>query len=209
MALNSNTSWLYLGLILAAYILLFVGYFKYQNRNAKMGGKISKPKTYWLGFAMFIYFVLPVWLYISSTSELIRQLCLTMIYLAYGRMIIQGLVMFILKRWTPTYGIAINILYISAMISWIGYSFIAMNTWTGKHLVFLFFAFQFAAVALVDSYYALVFHRQVGTATEGNQPIWFASADESFSRINQITYHWNIIFTLGFLIILVLLKISL
>ena len=94
-------------------MLLGVLFYKKQNQQHKLGGPISEAKTGWLFFALYIYFILPPILYFMVNDKLnidIKNTLVVFILLIYSRSIIQPIVMYRLKAWTPPIGISYNMI---------------------------------------------------------------------------------------------------
>ncbi|MEM7374047.1 MAG: hypothetical protein AAF587_35975 [Bacteroidota bacterium] len=190
--------------------LVLLGFRYRQNNQGSLGGKISLPKSYWLGFALMVYFLLvPVLIWDIHTPEVVR-LSLTAFFVVFLlRGIAQLLLMYSLKSWTTKHGIVSNIIGLIALILpvlifslfrpgslEIGSGYVGITALIGSCL-------------LLDSYYAFQFNLLVQGNTQGDKGIWFASADDSaFSRINTITFYANLILSLALLYLFSMISIQ-
>jgi hypothetical protein len=187
--------------ILFALILLtalfFYQYYKTQNSQNTIGGAISKAKILWLGYAVFNYFVFSVWLYFHTpVDHTFRGILMAAMILFYCRFIVQGILMFILKKWQPPMGMAYNILCISVLgvflIDLCNKNTINISRAEGTY--FLYFI-GLILTLMTDTYYAKTFFQIVGKRTMGADAIWYASdEDQKFRRINRITARLNTFF---------------
>jgi uncharacterized protein (UPF0333 family) len=194
-------------LLLAVTILSGLYYYYRQNTKSTIGGKISGPKSYWLFFALFHYYIFPVYL---LTSLDVQKPGYEGLVLCFGllaiRALVQTVLMFGSKNWTPTIGLAFNFSLVAAVV----YSLSKM-IWNGVNIqtwpFLVLYLLLLLAIAIMDSYYARQFHKLVGTKTMGRDAIWFAAPNDSlFTNINRITHRSNVAFTLvaSFLIYLFL-----
>lgn len=204
----TKDSFLPLYLLIIFFIGLFTWYYFYQKRNPRLGGRISIPKAYWLGFAMFVYFVLPLWAYYAlEAPKEIKLILVVMIVLAYCRMVVQGILMYIFKNWIPLHGIAFNVIFILSMIFVIAYTAFYHPAFLLDYISLILVGILFILIATLDSYYGARFFKEVGNATTGNAPIWYVYDQKVFSSLNRITWIGNITLTIFLIIILYLMKV--
>jgi hypothetical protein len=200
------TASLPIGLII--FTLAAITFRIHQNAPGTLGGPISRPKTFWLFWALFYYYFLSTWIYLALPPAQLT-ICLALFILTIcGRAIVQPILLYLTKSWTPYYGISFNLMLALGLsiglIHFYGYSSVqSAIDWI--HCTYL----MGAALALItDSYYAYRFHQMVGDATKGNQAIWYAShRDARFNEINKLTAYGNMLFSV--LLLLVLLQIIL
>lgn len=181
--------------------LLARAYHRWQNEHAGMGGAISKPKTTWLFFALYQYFILSsaAWLYLPPTNRFQGVLAL-FAGLMYFRLVAQGVLMFWVKQWTPPMGIAHNLaggLLVGG--AWVAAA-MAPGAWNTSEMALAAWLVMVVLMLWVDTYYAAVFYRLVGRgSTKGEAAIWYASAeDPRFVRINRVTRGFNVFFMVYF-----------
>lgn len=189
--------------------MLSIMYAYYRNQNSKnniIGGKISKAKTFWLGYAMFHYFILPWWFLVFVNQNADHSFAIyTILGIFYFRMLLQMLLMFVTRNWSPvigiTYNIVASVIFIYLSIHLIGLGIMPIN------YMIIIYILNLIAILLTDTYYARSFHLLVGEETKGKTAIWFASDEEKFKPINRITARNNVIFILVSLVMLLLLLI--
>lgn len=183
-------------------VLLGLLFYVKQNQQHKLGGPISEAKTAWLFFALYIYFILPVIMYFLLGNKLtidIKNTLATFIILIYSRSVIQPILMYGLKIWTPPIGISYNIfcfLFLTAKIVLIAIStYPFVSSIYDSQILGLLCIVQ--ATLLTDSFYAWAFYKIVGMATQGEKAIWYASKENpAFRQINAVTFNFNVMFFL-------------
>lgn len=187
---------IFFGLLITTVIITAYYYFK-QNKQDTIGGKISAAKAFWLGYALFNYFVFPVYLYFFLENSSLKLVLTLIICLFYFRMLIQSFLMFISKNWIPTYGILYNIFSIIVILSLLVKLLTSFNAFTENSLLLLsLFLFKLILILSTDTIYAHKFKRLVGNHTKGKKAVWYASNDLKFKNINSITYRNNIFFSI-------------
>jgi uncharacterized protein (UPF0333 family) len=193
-------------LLLLLVITAIVGLYYHHHQNARtaIGGKISKPKSFWLFFALFHYYIFPTLLLIQVDVQTPGYgglvLCFGFLLL---RAIIQMALMFGSKNWTPTIGLAFNFTLSAAAIYSMAKILLTKPEWQQQPMLLLYLLLLLC-IAIADSYYAQQFHKLVGTKTMGKDAIWFAPPDDpAFAKINRITFRNNFLLSLfSFLIII-------
>ncbi len=178
--------------------LIMRQYYRYQNTRQSIGGKMSSAKAFWLGYALFNYFIFPIYLYFLFEEETLQTSMTIIIALFYFRMLIQGFLMFATRNWIPIYGIAYNIFSVAVVI------LILCFVWYGSHafidqlgsLLLTLVIFKLCLILVTDTYYAMKFQKIVGDETKGANAIWYASNEAKFDAINQTTTSNNKIFIL-------------
>lgn len=177
------------------HLLVCFWYYKRQASGMRIGGPISLPKITWLFLTTFHYFLLaPYLLFSVNSNEPMNTALLAFCLLIVFRMLLQLVLMFWLKKWTPVWGISFNFLFVSiiglilSQGSEIDYGPVS-NKLILLHLITL------SLMMLVDSYYAWTFKSLVGQQTKGEQAIWYASEqDPKFASINRQTKVLNMFF---------------
>lgn len=195
-------------LIISVLVFVFLGclYYLRQNKNPQMGGEISIPKTFWLFFALYCYFILPLLFLLEEPFNAFwSPTWLSILVINYSRLAVQGLAMYIYKNWRPIHGMIWNLsslIIITAAVLWNFYQQVPLWNAPG-HLVFLLL---YLVLLMTDTYYAHTFKGIVGQNTTGDHPVWFASdKDCRFSKINRVTFRNNIFFSLVFISMVILM----
>ncbi len=182
-------------LIITALITAY--YYFNQNKQKSIGGKISSAKAFWLGYALFNYFVLPVFLFFFFEHSLFNQVLWLIICLFYFRMLFQSYLMFISKNWIPNYGMFYNILSILVISYALIKLYITFGTFAQPGLLLLsFFLCKLILILFTDTVYANKFKLLVGNHTKGNDAVWYASEEKKFKNINKATFRNNFFFSL-------------
>jgi hypothetical protein len=180
-------------------------YYTHQNQKNVIGGKISKAKTFWLGYAMFHYFILPWWILIYVSEDEISSIILySILGIFYFRMLFQMLLMFVTRNWSPPLGMAYNIIASLIITSLLIY-FTGSKDLPIYYCIIIAYISIIILILLTDTFYAKRFYDLVGLETKGEKAIWFASDDEKFAHINRITQRNNVIFILLSLVLLLLI----
>jgi hypothetical protein len=179
-------------------------YYINQNNKSVIGGKISKAKSFWLGYAMFHYFILPWWILFYITEDSGMECCLYIILgIFYFRMLFQMLLMFVTRTWSPPIGMAYNIMA-SLVLLYLLFNRLFIENFAINNCILIVYICILILILLTDTYYARSFYHLVGLETKGKNAIWFASDEEKFIRINRITARNNVIFISLSLILLLL-----
>jgi len=186
---------MYLIILILLFSLVMTGYYRRQNMSQHMGGQISLPKTIWLGLALFYYFVFPAW-WILNTSILSPILISPFIVLGFFliRGVIQLILMYGTKNWSTKHGILFNcigsVLFGICIIDALQHKLNAME------YSFIFYMILLILFQITDSIYAYRFGSIVGDDTKGEKAIWYASNDEKYKNINQLTTRLNTVYLL-------------
>lgn len=195
-------------LIISVLIFVFMGWLYYlrQNRNPHMGGEISIPKTFWLFFALYCYYILPLLFLLEEPFNAFwSPILMSILLINYSRFVVQGLAMYVSKNWLPIHGMIWNIsaVIIIMVVSLWHLDFEEPLLNTHGYLVFLLL---YLILLLTDTYYAHTFKGIVGKCTTGDRPVWFASErDPRFTKINRITFRNNILFSMVFISMVILM----
>lgn len=197
---------LFLFFLLIIYCLFSVWFYKRQNTEAEMGGSISKAKMVWLGLVTFTYFILVIiiWLQIGDDPA-VRKIIQLYSGLILFRLFTQGLLMFIVKKWYPIYGIVFNVVMVVILVL---YFFVDSDQWsieyfTRNKVEYLYLGLV-SLFALTDTYYAYAFNKVLKGKTTGETAIWYVSENNvDLSCINKLTIKLNSFYLLLFIIELI------
>jgi hypothetical protein len=194
----------FLSVGIIAFVVMAWSYYHRQNRPKVTGGPISRPKVLWLFFALFLYYFLGPWIFISTEESQYTSALKTILSIIGLRAVIQPILMYITKNWTPYFGIGFNIVGAVAIILMVFYCFDGGGLYHNSGYIHLFYLIIVVMTLFTDSYYAYRFHSIIGDKTKGNEAIWFASEDDPiFYTINRLTYVMNyLFFSLLFLLLL-------
>jgi len=185
---------------LISYVLICVVYYRIQNKSKQIGGPISKPKMFWLGFASYQYFILSAILYFTLDQPSTCYSMLTvLLFLLYFRGIVQSIFMFLFHIWTPPMGMLFNLfcfLYLMFQFYLNSHVFFGPNQ---AQIIISLYLILVSGILIVDSIYAYKFYKIVGSKTKGKDAIWYASeTDPSFLGVIKLTRMLNAPFLLFF-----------
>ncbi len=185
-------------IFMALICMVIIGtvFYRRQNKNPTLGGKIAGPKMLWLGYAVYVYYVLPpILLFGPNLAQPFRNILGSF----WGFMLLRGLVelwlMYRVKRWSPKFGIAHNIASIGLIIAASIHFRHEIDTLPANTLLWdLYLPALIVFCLALDTYYAFRFHQLVGKGTTGDKSIWFASSsDKRFEGVLKLTQRMNVI----------------
>jgi hypothetical protein len=163
-------------------------FFVVQNRLAPVGGEVAFVKAVWLGLAVLFWLVLPALIAADSRLDAAIkrpfQLLLALMALRGGAELVM---LYALKNWSPTYGIAHDLLCLGVLSAWGIHrlwrrSAIAENPLTRTLLIHLFIT---AALFLPEIYYAA--YMQAHFTTAGAAAVYFVPDDGRHRVVLAVT----------------------
>lgn len=194
------TSKLILGIVLSVLVGVGYSFYRKQNQPDRMGGPISRAKIFWLFYALTSWFLLsPLLAYDVEVPSFLRAIFGVFSLLMWGRGVVEAIMLYKTKNWTPPLGIAHDLFCLVVLLFCFGVyfqDFLTLQTLPWTHPTWWFSSFLGILILSLgcETYYAWSFYCLVEN-TKGEDGIWFASAeDPRFRRINQITCFWNVIF---------------
>jgi hypothetical protein len=182
-----------------------------QNRGAaRMGGRISRGKALWLGYALSLWFVIcPALAFEPQLAAPFRIVLGTFGASMWARGLLELYLLYFRRGWKSSYGVAHDafcLVVMVAQLAWLARPIAAslgtpLSSW----------ALGLTAVVLVSLVleigYARTFYRIVEGRTTGKAGIWFASAhDPRFRSLVRATALANVplyIFLVFFLVAVV------
>lgn len=190
--LMPHTRALIVGAAVLAAVLGFL-FYRRQNQQAGLGGRISAPKIAWLMYAVFAWFLLCPLL---AQDPAVPPACRWIFGLFGASMWLRGAAeMYLLygvRRWRPPYGIAHDAFCLVLILA------MAVAAWPQSSVgstAGAYWAFVGVMVASLgmEILYAALFFQAVHGRTTGEAGVWFADEDERFQRINRITAAFNVL----------------
>ncbi len=174
------------------------GYRFHYNQNIlrKKGGPIGFPKLYWLSWTIFIWFLLPVPLFLWQEMPMGLWAPYMFIALSFWiRGIIEMYMLYVAHNWIPPYGMTHDLVtFFCALFFCFKY-----DSWS-MEIVPLLFISTILISLLVETYYAFAFYQIMKGKTTGEDGEWFAHwGDPKYTRILIITSIGNWLLTLGVL----------
>ena len=199
--------WIRAALLITAVLAVAVGiaFARGQNRRARMGGPMARPKQIWLIWAVYTwFFATPLFAMSPALSTPLRTVLGAFSILMIARGVVEVVMLYVTKSWRPPYGIAHDVLCAAVLLSgsaWVVFGGSPLDdpieAWGRGLLAAL------TVSLLLETYYAVSFHRAVDGRTTGDDGVWFATADDPrFARVVLVTSIANIplvAFVLGLL----------
>lgn len=151
-----------------------------------MGGEISPAKSFWLFYCIYTWLIFIPFIYF--TQEIPQPYKTTWIVFSawfWLRGIVEMVMMFITKNWTPPIGIAHDL---SCVLLLMFMPMFFKHTLGPLHSPFFIFHMSLIFGALMETYYAMTFHKIVGEKTKGDEAVWYANKEDPvFKRVVFIT----------------------
>ena len=168
----------------------------YRSQNAKaavMGGAISKPKIFWLMYAVTVWFFMtPLVGLDPAVSPGLKFVLLSFAGLMWARGIAEMYMLYVSKNWAPPIGIthdAVCIVWLLLALGWKRDTLVLhpVDRWV------LAFAIVLTASLVLEICYAALFFKAVEGKTKGPGGIWFADpTDPRYLFINRLTFSFNV-----------------
>jgi hypothetical protein len=182
-------------IVTAALLAAFGVRFHRRQKSGALGGAISKPKAFWLPFAIYLWFVVAGVLGFDPVLPWsVRAPFAALAVSMWVRGAIEMVMLYATKNWKPPYGIAHDLFTIGLM-------FVVTGRWppspgdappalVGGALVMWLVMVSSLVLEIV---HARSFFAVVGTRTMGDAGIWFADDEDArFLAINRRTRLGNI-----------------
>lgn len=178
--------------LLVAMVAFAMGFYRIQNQKSKearwVGGPISWPKSFWLSYAIFSWFLAPIGFLFFVPMPPILQWTLW-IHLAswWIRGPLELVMIYRWFNWTPVYGISHDVthcvvLCFLSMASAAEIGLVGFQENPNLLLVLIYLGvIQFSLI--VEALFAALFLKTRG----GDSLIYFASDSKEFQSINRFT----------------------
>lgn len=179
-------------LIFTILLIIFSIFMSFkQNKGEKMGGAISPAKSFWLFYCIYSWFLLlPFVLYQKLVPQPLETIWLGFTGWMYFRGIVELYMMFVSKNWTPPLGIGHNI---SCILWLLASSFYYFNQLQVIPLHYIVFHLSLILSLVMETYYAVVFYKIVGSKTKGDKAVWYANKDDPlFKKVVLVTAIANV-----------------
>jgi hypothetical protein len=183
-------------LVVAAAGLTAFGIRFYRKQKAgALGGAISRPKAFWLPFAIYLWFVVAGVMGLDPALPWsVRAPFLALAVSMWIRGAIEMVMLYGTKNWKPPYGIAHDVFTIGVMVIVTGLWPPAVGQGVSLRVgVALVMWVVMVASLVLEIVHARTFFLVVGPRTMGAAGIWFADdEDPRFLAINRRTRLGNI-----------------
>jgi hypothetical protein len=172
----------------AAMALITAVFFVVQNRLAPVGGEVALAKAVWLGLAVLFWLVLPALIAVdarlAAAIRLPFQMLLALMALRGGAELVM---LYVLKNWSPSYGIAHDLLCLGVLGAW-GIDRLwrrGASTQGGLNRTLLNHVFVTAALFGPEIYYAA--YMQAHFTTAGAAAVYFVPDDGRHRVVLAVT----------------------
>ncbi len=163
--------------ILATYMVFW---FHRQNAGLQPGGPISVPKAIWLGYAIGAWAIMPFFLWRDATlAPSVRRVFGIFLAIFAARGVIELILIFGFRHWTPVYGI-IEGLIRQAALRWYTHAAVPVSVRDRRAIRFS----THLGISLVAELCFAAMFLQTGAASRG---IYFASSEPSWWFLNTAT----------------------
>lgn len=161
------------------------------HKKIPMGGAISGPKAFWLGFAVYLWFVVcPAMGVDPAMPSPLRETFLVVGVSMWIRGVLELLLLYVVKAWRPPMGIAHDVLTLAMALATL-----AVVGGTIPEGRFALASAAFLVVVLlslvVEIVHAVSFYRVVQERTVGDDGIWFADEDDPRFAANNRRTLWG------------------
>ncbi len=170
---------------------------------------MSWPKQLWLGWAVYVWFVLcPAVAGLSIAPVEARWVLGVFSAWMWLRGAVELYMLYVSKNWRPPMGIAHNLSSVALLL---GMSVVHREAWRFASAPGAIWSWALVLVVvfslILETWFAVAFHRAVQGRTTGDDAVWFADAtDPKFARINRVTALCVVplyVFLIGFLVLAV------
>ncbi len=183
-------------------LILTIFFHRNQNQPGKIGGPIALSKSFWLHYTITTWFLLlPYALWMLPDAPPADRLVWWILTLSmWTRGIVELIMLFITKNWTPIIGISHDVLTFFAMA--VGYATrvdeaagkgsTAAGVFSPVNLSTTLFTFSLLLSMGVETHHAASFYRLMRGRTQGDEGLWYAHpGDPRFTRILRVTTFFN------------------
>jgi hypothetical protein len=157
-----------------------------QNKGEKMGGCISPSKSFWLFYCIYSWLIFIPFIYFTQDiPEPYKTSWIVFSVWFWIRGVIEMIMMFITKNWTPPIGITHNI---SCFLVLTLLPFIIEGKFEPISSAFTLFHLSLILSIMMETYYAYTFWRIIGEKTKGDEAVWYANKEEpKFKQVVLVT----------------------
>ncbi len=164
-----------------------------QNQLALTGGGVALSKSLWLGLAVLFWYVLPVIILIDRRVALaLKRPFQLLLLLMVVRGVIEGLMLYVFRNWSPFYGIAHDLLCGALLLGWCARNRHLRNPVdrvTDAPLLWRH-AWATGVLFIPEIYYA--WFMQAHFTTQGASPVYFVPDDDAYLQVLTVTTAVNI-----------------
>jgi hypothetical protein len=171
-----------------------------RQKSGALGGVLSKPKAYWLPFAIWFWFIVCPIVALDGVVAAPLRLALG----AFGafmwlRGVVELFMLYVTRNWRPPFGIAHDVLCAALVLGILVAHADALRALERPiDLWALGLCGALLASLAVEVHHAFRFHAAVKGRTTGEGGVWFADAEqEHFRDINRNTFVWNTILSVA------------
>lgn len=175
-----------------------------NSKKAWTGGPISKPKSHWLAWTIFNWFLVPVFfLFHPQFPESLTYFFIFHLISWWIRGPLELIMIYRWLNWSPIYGISHDLFHIivGALLLIKGWPEHAFSLWDFSDATLIFALLILITTAFEISFAALFLKTR--SSEERNDHIYFASNDPKWIFINRLTrmavmlsYSWMVVISL-------------
>lgn len=173
--------------MIAGLVACAGGFYFLQNQLGVIGGEIALPKLMWLGYALLFWLGLPLLIVGDRRSPpIIARTFAWLLALMVARVVIEGVMLYITKNWSPLYGIGHDLICLAAMAFFLVRAWLAGEARSGPVARTLFLHGIVTSVLFFpEMWFALYMHSNFHT--QGAQAIYFVPDSEQHRTALRVT----------------------
>ncbi len=176
----------------AVAVAALAAMFRRRQGRGAMGGAMSSPKAYWLGFAVWFWFlVCPALALDDVVAPCFRTALGAFAAFMWLRGAVEMFMLYVTRSWRPPYGIAhcaLSIALVGGALLWRADDVAEAVASPGIDRWALGLCAAVVGSLAVEIHHAWRFFGAVGGRTTGAHGVWFApEGDPRFAAINRAT----------------------
>lgn len=158
-----------------------------QNRFGVIGGVIALPKLVWLGYALLFWLGLPLLIVSDArTPPAIARAFTSLLALMGARAVIEFVMLYFTKNWSPLYGLSHDIICMTALAFFLLRAWLAREPHSGPVARTLFLHGIVTSLMFIpEMWFAWYMH--VNFNTQGGQAIYFVPDSELHRTVLRVT----------------------
>ena len=173
--------------MIAGLVACAGGFYFLQNQLGVIGGEIALPKLMWLGYALLFWLGLPLLIVGDRRSPpIIARAFAWLLALMGARVVIEGVMLYITKNWSPLYGIGHDLICLAALSFFLVRAWLAGEPRSSRVARTLFLHGIVTSVLFFpEMWFALYMHSNFHT--QGAQAIYFVPDSEQHRTALRVT----------------------
>lgn len=173
-----------------------LGFYFLQNQLGVIGGKIALSKLLWLMFAISFWLVLPMFVLLSKDCpKFIGHVFRYLLFLMLARGLIELVMLYTLKNWSPLYGIAHDSLCMAGISYFLVMAVRTKEIYRNSQAPILFAHGLVTVLLFIPEIYFAMYMRN-HFHTEGDSAVYFVPNLEEHNRVLTVTSYVDFFLTL-------------